>query len=180
MEIKRIWDNNQTIFHAFTNAKVNKNFNVLYEEFEDCCSSVCGCTKNPISYLMRKKLIHNDEADDPEDDYVTLDLQIIQRDMIVKAANFHYVNLENSGARAKEAHANTDNVELFDLAKTEFGKNILWVHTRLSQRIRDGHQALKLIWSNQLGVHRLDKSNTKNHKDIFALAYHVKKKSHKW
>ena len=88
-----------------------------------------------------------DEADDPEDDYVKFDLQIIQRAMIVKAANFYDVNLD-----------------LFELAKTAFGNTSLWVHAKPSQCSRDRHQALKLIWSNQLGVHAIDKRNTNNHK----------------
>ena len=51
-----------------------------------------------------------------------LDLQIIQRAVIVKAAKVHDANLENFGARAREAHANTDHAKLFDLANTAFGK----------------------------------------------------------
>ena len=47
MELGRTWDNNQAIFHAFTDSEVNKNFNILYKEFEDCCSSVRGCTTDP-------------------------------------------------------------------------------------------------------------------------------------
>ena len=73
MELKRNWDNDQSIFHDFTYAKVNKNFNVIYEVLEDCCSPVCGCTNNPISYLIIKNLIPNDEAGDPEAEYFTLD-----------------------------------------------------------------------------------------------------------
>ena len=42
---------------------------------------------------MRNYLIPKDKADDPEEDFVTLDLQIIQRATIVKAANVHDVNL---------------------------------------------------------------------------------------
>ena len=95
MELKRTWDNNQAMLRAFTEAEFNKNFNVLYEEFEDSCSYVRMCTNNPILYLMRKNSIAKDEADDLEEDYVTLDLKIIQRAMIVKAANLHDVNLEN-------------------------------------------------------------------------------------
>ena len=101
MDIERTWDNDQAIFHAFTDVEVNKNFNVLYKEFDGCYSSVNGCTQNPISYLMRKNLIPKDEADNPEEDYVTLDLQIIQRAKIFKADNVHGVNLENSGARGR-------------------------------------------------------------------------------
>ena len=66
-------------------------------------------------------------------------------DTIFKAAYVHDVNLENYGARAREAHDNTDNAKLFDLAKTAFGETSLWVHAKPSQRIRDGRQALKLI-----------------------------------
>ena len=65
-----------------------------------------------------------------------LDLQIIQRATIVKYANVHDSNLENYGARAREAHSNTDDSKLFDLAKTAFGETSLWVHTKPSQRIR--------------------------------------------
>ena len=133
------------IFHAFTDAEVNKNFNVIYEEFEYCCSSVCGCTNNPISYLMRKNLIPKDEADDPEADYVTLDQQIIQRSMIVKYSDVNDVNLENSGVRTRESHANTDNAKIFELSKTAFVETRLWVHAKPSQRNRDGRQALKFI-----------------------------------
>ena len=35
MKLERNWDNDQAIFHTFTDAKVNKNFNMLYGEFED-------------------------------------------------------------------------------------------------------------------------------------------------
>ena len=63
MELERTWDNYQAIFHAFTNTEVNKNFNMLYEEFEDRCSSFSGCTSNPNSYLTRNKFITKDEAD---------------------------------------------------------------------------------------------------------------------
>ena len=73
MRTKRNLDNDQVIFHAFTDAEVNKNFNVLYEEFEYSFSSVRGFTSNPISYLMRKNLITKDEANYPEAEYVTLD-----------------------------------------------------------------------------------------------------------
>ena len=31
MELERNWDNNQAIFHAFTSAEVNKNFNMIYK-----------------------------------------------------------------------------------------------------------------------------------------------------
>ena len=68
-------------------------------------------------------MIPKDEADDTEEDYVMLDLNIIQRAMIVKGANVHDVTLENSGARAGEAHANTDNAKLFDLSNTAFDKD---------------------------------------------------------
>ena len=74
MEIERTWYNSQAIFRAFTNAEVNNNFNLLYEEFEDRWSYVCMCTNNPILYLMRNNLIPKDEADNPEEDYITLDL----------------------------------------------------------------------------------------------------------
>ena len=139
-----------------------------------------GGTKNPISYLMKKNLIPKDEADDPEEEYVMLDQQIIQRDTIFKASNVHDVNLESSGSRSRESHATTDNAKLFDLAKTAFGDTILWVNAKMSQRSRGGCEALKLIWSNQLGVYALDKSNNKNHKDICAIAYHGEKKRHNW
>ena len=69
-EIERTWDNTQAILNAFTDAKVNKNFNVLYKEFKERCSSVCGCTNKTISYLMRKNLIPKYEADNPEEEYV--------------------------------------------------------------------------------------------------------------
>ena len=101
MYLKRTCDNDQAIFRAFNDVKVNKNFNVLYEEFEDCCSSICGCINNPISYLMRNNLIPKDEADNTEKCSITLDLHIIQSAGIVKAANVHDVNLEHSGARAR-------------------------------------------------------------------------------
>ena len=129
---------------------------------------------------MRKNLTPKEEEDDPEAEYVMLDQKIIQRDTIVKAANVNDVNLENSGARTTEAHANTDNEKLFALAKTAFGETRLWVHTKPSQRSRNGRQALKLIWSNQLGVHALDKRNTKNYKYIRVLEYNGEKKSHNW
>ena len=109
-----------------------------------------------------------------------LEQQIIQRNTIIKADNFHDVNLENYGARAREAHDNTDNAKLFDLANTEFGEISLWVHAKPSQRIRNGRQVLKLIWYNQLGVHEFDECNTKNYKEIPALAYHGEKKIHNW
>ena len=81
---------------------------------------------------MRKNLIPKDEADDPGAEYVTLDQQIIQRATIVKAANVNNVNLENSGERTREAHANTDNAKLFDLAKNAFGNTRLWFHAKPS------------------------------------------------
>ena len=74
MELERTWDNYQAIFHAFNHAAVNKNFNVLYEEFEDSCYYVRGCNNNPLLYLTRKNFIPKDEAEDPEEEYVTLDL----------------------------------------------------------------------------------------------------------
>ena len=134
----------------------------------------------PISSLMRKNLIPKDEADNYEYEYFTLDLQIIQKDTIFKAANGHDVNWENSRAISREVHANTDNTNLFDLAKTSFGETSLWVHVKPSKRSRDGSQVLKLIWSNHLGVHALDKHNTKNHKDIRALAFCDENKRHNW
>ena len=150
------------------------------EEFEDHCSSVGRCTNNPILYLMRKNLIPKNLAENIEEDYVMLYLQIIQRADIAKATNVNDVNLETSGSRAREAHANTDNAKLFDLAKTAFCKTSLWVHSKPSQRSYNGRQALKMIWYNQLGLHALDERNTKNHKDICALAYHEEKKMHNW
>ena len=180
MELEKNWDNDQAIFRAFTNAKVNNNFNILYKYFEDRCSSVHGCTNNPLSYLMRKNLIPKYGAGDHEAEYVMLDQQVIQRATIFKAANVNDINLERYGERARETHANTDNAKLFDLAKTAFGETRLWVHAKPSQRNRDGHQALKPIWPNQLGMHALDERNTKNYKDIRALAYHSKNKRHNW
>ena len=129
---------------------------MLCEKFKDSCSSVHGFTNNPSLYLMRKNLFPKDEADNPEEEYVTLDQYIIQRSTIVKAANIHDINLEHSGSRAREDHANTYNTELFDLVKTAFCKTSLWVHAKPSQRFRNRRQALKLIWSNQLGLHALD------------------------
>ena len=140
MELKRNWDSDQEIFHAFTNVEVNKNFNVLYKEFKDCCYYVRGCTKNPIFYLMRKNLIPKDKIDEPEADFLTLDQQIIQGNTIVKAANVNDVNLKNSGARASKYNANTDNAKSFDLNKTAYGETRLWVHAKLSQRNRNGHK----------------------------------------
>ena len=180
MDIERTWDNDQAIFHAFTNAKVNNNFNILYEKFNNHCSSICGCTNNPILYLMWNSLIPKDKADDPEAEYVTLYQQFIQRATIAKAANVNDVNLENYRARARKAYANTNNDKCFDLDKTEFGETRLWVHTKLSQRNRNGRQALKLIWSNQFGLYAREELNTRNHKDICALAYHGEKKRHNW
>ena len=37
-----------------------------------------------------------------------------------------------------------------------------------------------MIWYNQLGMHVLDETNTKNHEDIRALAYHSNNKMHNW
>ena len=54
----------------------------------------------------------------------------------------------------------------------------MWVHAKKSHRNRDGHEALKLIWSNQLVVHDLDGHNTKIHKDIRTITYHREKKKH--
>ena len=56
MEIEKTWDNDQAISHTFTGAKVNKNFNVLYEEFEDRCSSVRGVYQQPHIVLDEKDL----------------------------------------------------------------------------------------------------------------------------
>ena len=109
-----------------------------------------------------------------------IDQQIIQTATLIKAANANDVNLENYWSRTREAHAKTDNCKLFDLARTKFGETRLWVHVKLSQCNRDGHQAFKLIWSNQLEVHVLDKRNPKNYKCICALAYHSEKKTHNW
>ena len=67
---------------------------------------------------------------------------------------------------------------MFDLAKTAFGETSLWVHAKPSQRSRDGRQALKLIWSNQLVFHTFDERNIKNHKDICVIAYHGENKKH--
>ena len=97
MELKINWDNDQAIFHAFTDAEINKNLNVIYEEFKDRCSYVCGYTNNPMLYFMRKKLIPKDKADNLESEYITLDQQIIQRATIFKATNLNDVNLESSG-----------------------------------------------------------------------------------
>ena len=129
---------------------------------------------------MRKNFIPKDEADNPEEEYATLDQQIIQRATIVKSANVHDVNLENSGARARKAHANTDNSKLFDIDKTTSDETSLWVHAKPSQRSCNGRQALKLIWYIQMGTHALDKPTNKNHKDICALAYHDEKKRKNW
>ena len=86
--------------------------------------------------------------------------------------------MENSGARARESHSNTDNAKLFDLAKTAFGETRLWVHAKPYQRNHDGRQALKFIWSVQLVVHALYERNTKNNKEIYVLAYHGDNKRH--
>ena len=72
IDLERIWDKNQEICHAFTNDEFNKNFNAIYKEFEDPCSSFCECTNNPILYLMRKNLIPKDEINNTEKDYVAL------------------------------------------------------------------------------------------------------------
>ena len=129
---------------------------------------------------MRNNLTPKDEADNYKAEYVTLDQQVIQRAKIFKTANVNNVKLENSCARAREAHYNTDIAKVFDLDKTSFGDTRLWVHAKPSQRNRDGRQALKMIWYNQLGVHTLDERNTKNHKEICAHAYHGDKKRHNW
>ena len=92
---------------------------------------------------MRKNFIPKDEANYPEAEYVTLDQQIIQRSRIVRYANVNDIKLENSGARTRESHANTDNLKLFDLAKTAFGETRLWVHEKLSQRNRDRLQLIR-------------------------------------
>ena len=73
LDLEKNWDNDQSIIRSFAGAEVNKNFNVIYEYFKDRCSSVRGCTNNPILYLMRRNLIPKDEADGPEAEYVTLD-----------------------------------------------------------------------------------------------------------
>ena len=83
-------------------------------------------------------------------------------------------------ARPRGNHANTDNSKYFAPATTAFGNTRLWVHAKPSQCNRKRRQALKLIWSNQLGVHALDKCNTKSHKDIRALDYHGEKKRKNW
>ena len=95
---------------------------------------------------MRNNLIPKYEAGDPEAEYVTLDQQVIKRATIVESTNVNDGNLENSGARVREAHANTDDAKIFDLAKTAFGETRLWVHAKPSHLNRDGCQALKLIW----------------------------------
>ena len=56
----------------------------------------------------------------------------------------------------------------------------MWVHAKPSQRNRDRHQTMKLIWYNQLGVHALDEKNTNNHKEIRAFAYQIDEKRHNW
>ena len=59
-------------------------------------------------------------------------------------------------------------------------KTSLWVHAKPYQHSWEGHQALKMILYNKLGVHALHKLNTNNHMDIRALAYHGEKKRHNW
>ena len=104
---------------------------------------------------MRNNLTPKYEAEDTEAEYVTLDQQVIQRATIVKADNVNDVKLGYYGARAREYNSNTDNATLFHLARTAFGETRLWVHTKPSQSNPGRRQALKLIWSNQLGVHAL-------------------------
>ena len=97
MDIETNWDNDKEIFHDFTDANWNRNFNVLYEEFEDRWYSVCGCNNNTILYLMRNNLIKKYEADDSKAEYVTLDQQFIQRATIVKDANVNDISMEILG-----------------------------------------------------------------------------------
>ena len=99
---------------------------------------------------------------------------------IIKTAFVNEANMEEAGARKREAPVNTDNSKLFDLANIVCSTPWQWVYAKSAQRTCDGCKALRLIHANQLGPHVIDERNTNNGKAIRGLSYSRERRKHTW
>ena len=139
-------------FVPYKASDVRIDFVAKWNEFEAETSSIRGSTGIPLSYLLRQTIIPKDEADDDEDEYATIDAQMIQRAQIIKTAYITMTpdDLEEAGPTKKTASAKLDNMRLYDLMKKKFCNTTMWAHTKTCARDCDGCRAMIAMHVNSL------------------------------
>ena len=153
------------------------DFIAKWDEFEAETSSIRGSDGIPLSYLLRQTLIPKHEDDDDEDDYATIDAQMIQRAQIIKTdfINMASDDLEEAGPTKKTATAKLDNMRLYDLMKKKFCDTTMWAHTKNCARDRDGRRAMIAMQINSLGSNAIENRYSENQDMIRNILYHGEK-----
>ena len=100
-----------------------------------------GRTKIPLAYIVRKEVVVPPAADDPQDDYITH-----QDEMIARASHDVATN---------EAYP-YDNRMVWDLIAGWVRDTECWIHVKPFQRRRDGRGAYLAIYNHYLGVNTVN------------------------
>ena len=166
----------------YKDSDVKVEFQAKWEEFDAELSSVRGASGIPLSYMTRQRLIPKPEADDKEDDYASIDAQMIQRAQIIKTDSIamDVDELEEAGPSKKTATAKLDNNLLYDLMKAKYAKTTAWCHTKSCGRDRDGRRAMIAMFVNSLGKNAIENRFSEAQERIRGIVYRGEKARWNW
>ena len=145
-------------------------------------SSIRGSSMIPLSYLLRSRLIPKDEIDDDEDDYASIDAQMIQRAQIIKSDSIgmDVKDLEEASPTKKTVTARLDNMLLYDLMKKKWINTTMWAHTKTCARDRDGRRAMITMHVNSLGKNGIENQFSEAQEKIRNIVYNGEKYRWGW
>ena len=88
LALEEKWKNDDAVFTAVTDAELNKDFSSIREKFINRCSTVRGCLAVPVDYCLRDNVFPKKEEDDDENEYLTVDAQMIMRCPFILPAHY--------------------------------------------------------------------------------------------
>ena len=159
-------------------------FTTIAEKWIERLGSIRNPQKIPISYLMRDDLAVTPAADDPPENYINHDEEVIARMRIIQVGREAQPagELESDKAANWTAQANLDNKNCFDMGEITFGSiPSFWVHvTKNIQRKRDGRAMLKAMMAGVLGPDARDARQRHNKRRYDALQYRGERQHTGW
>ena len=161
-------------FKPLTNNDTRRGWKPVFDEFEERAKTVRGKVSHvQLNYLMREELLPEPHAEDPSEDYVDFDAELVSRHPIIKAdkVNVPLSELEAGGAKMKIPCSNQDNIHLYSLVMTTYETDSWWIHARAAHRAKDGRRALRLMKASLVTSNALDDEHTLNRKTMLALEY---------
>ena len=170
------WDNASMsdAFKSLTVGDTRRGWKTIFDEFEERVKTVRGKVSHvQLNYLMRENLIPEPANDDPSEDYVDLDAELVARHPIIKSdkSNVPLSELEAGGPKMKIPNSNQDNIHLYSLVKITYESTSWWIHARPALRAKDGRLALRLMQASLVTTNALDDEHTANRKTMLALEW---------